>query len=124
MIMILEAILSAVESRSFCLMSLFIAIAAALVYTIGGVFMKLSQGLTVLGPTLMVYVCFLAGATLQILLLNGTELGVNYIFVLGMEAVLAALFGIYYFQEKLSLTHLSGMVLVVVGIALLRTGGK
>jgi small multidrug resistance pump len=105
-------------------MSLSIAIAAALVYTIGGVFMKLSQGLTVLGPTLMVYVCFLAGATLQILLLNGTELGVNYIFVLGLEAVLAALFGIYYFQEKLSLTHLSGMVLVVVGIALLRTGGK
>jgi small multidrug resistance pump len=105
-------------------MSLLMATLAALAYTIGGIFMKLSNGLSVPMPTVMVYGCFLTGATLQILLTKGVDLGISYIFVLGLEAILAALFGICIFQEKLSTPHLTGIFLVVMGVALLRSGVK
>ena len=36
--------------------------AAALLFTIGGIFMKLSDGVTRLGPSLAMAVCFVAGA--------------------------------------------------------------
>jgi|APDOM4702015248_1054824.scaffolds.fasta_scaffold636609_1 small multidrug resistance pump/quaternary ammonium compound-resistance protein SugE len=105
-------------------MSLLMATLAAFAYAIGGIFMKLSHGLSVPIPTLMVYGCFLTGATLQIFLMKGADLGISYIFVLGLEAILAALFGIFIFQEKLSIPHLTGIFLVVVGVALLRSGLK
>lgn len=105
-------------------MSLFIAMFAALAYTIGGIFMKLSHGLTVPLPTLAVYGLFFVGVTLQIMLTKGSGLGITYIFVLGLEAVLATLFGICIFQEKLSLLNMLGIVLVVLGVSFLRAGGE
>jgi small multidrug resistance pump/quaternary ammonium compound-resistance protein SugE len=102
-------------------MSLFLAIITALAYTIGGIFMKLSQGLTVPIPTVAVYALFLLGVTLQILLTNGSGLGITYILVLGLEAVMATLFGMYIFGEKLSPLNLSGIVLVLIGVIFLRS---
>jgi small multidrug resistance pump len=105
-------------------MSLLIAITAALSYTIGGILMKLSQGLSVPLPTVGVYVLFLLGATLQTILTNGADLGITYILVLGIEAVMATLFGTYIFQERLTFLNFSGIILVVIGVAFLRSGGK
>jgi multidrug transporter EmrE-like cation transporter len=105
-------------------MSLFIAILAALAYAIGGIFMKHSHGLSVFVPTLIVYACFFTGATLQTVLTNGADLGITYIFVLGLEAIIVALFGIHIFQEKLSTLNLTGIIFVVLGVAILRSGMK
>jgi small multidrug resistance pump/quaternary ammonium compound-resistance protein SugE len=105
-------------------MSLLIAIMAAFAFTVGGVFMKYSQGLSVLLPTIATYGLFLIGTTLQTFLMHGADLGITYLLVLGLEAILASLFGICIFHEKLSPTNLSGIFLVVVGVACLRANIK
>jgi multidrug transporter EmrE-like cation transporter len=105
-------------------MSLLIAIMAAVAFAVGGVFMKHSQGLSVFLPTVATYGFYLVGTTLQTLLMQGSDLGITYVLVLGLEAVLASLFGIYIFHEKVSATSLSGMFLVVAGIACLRFNPK
>jgi multidrug transporter EmrE-like cation transporter len=63
---------------------------------------------------------FVAGAILQALAMRGGDLGVVYVIVLGVEAVLAMAFGWYFFSESLSLWKVGGALLIVLGIATLR----
>jgi multidrug transporter EmrE-like cation transporter len=101
-------------------MYLLIAILAAFAYTIGGTFMKLSAGFSEFLPSVMVYVCFLVGATLQTFLLNQSHMGISYILVLGLEAVSALMFSLILFRESYSIVTMVGIFLVVMGTALLR----
>ena len=80
-------------------------IAAAFAFTLGGICMKSSAGMTRLTPTLLLYLFFAAGATLQTLALRRADLGVAYLFVLGLEAVLAFVFGVAFFAETVSLVE-------------------
>jgi multidrug transporter EmrE-like cation transporter len=105
-------------------MYLLLAILAAIAYTIGGTFMKLSSGFSEFAPSLMVYVCFLVGATLQIFLLNQTHMGISYIFVLGLEALSALMFSLFFFKESYSPLTMAGIFLVVMGTALLRAEAR
>jgi small multidrug resistance pump len=102
-------------------MTLLMAIAAALAYTIGGTFMKLSGGLSILGPTLLVYLCFGVGASLQTLITAKSPLGVSYVLVLGLESILAVTFGAIFFKEHYSWQGLFGISLVLAGVTILRT---
>ena len=52
---------------NFLSASLLLPIAAAFSFTVGGVFMQFSEGLSRFVPSLMVYVTFLLGASLQTL---------------------------------------------------------
>jgi multidrug transporter EmrE-like cation transporter len=101
-------------------MTFAMAIAAAIAYTIGGIFMKHSAGLSVLTPSLLVYLCFGLGASLQTLLTHKAQLGVSYILVLGLESVMAALFGAIFFKETYSIPAMLGIGLIVAGVAVLR----
>lgn len=98
-----------------------IVLLAAISFSIGGIFMKLSQGLTELIPSLLVYLFFILGASLQSFAMRDTELGVTYVIVLGCEAVLTLLFGVLLFKENYSLFKLLGVSLIVTGITFLRT---
>jgi multidrug transporter EmrE-like cation transporter len=100
-------------------MYLLLVLGAAIAFACGGVCMKSSAGMTRLGPTLLLYLLFAAGATLQTLALRKADLGVAYLFVLGLEAVLAVGFGCWFFAEGCSWWKLLGVAAVVVGIALL-----
>jgi small multidrug resistance pump/quaternary ammonium compound-resistance protein SugE len=100
-------------------MYLLLTIGAALTFALGGVCMKSSEGMTRPVPTLLLYLCFAAGATLQTLALRGSELGAGYLFVLGLEAVLAFGFGLCFFAESCSCPKLLGVAAVVVGVILL-----
>ncbi|MBC7807023.1 MAG: small multidrug resistance protein [Akkermansiaceae bacterium] len=102
--------------------SLLLAVLSAVCFTIGGVFMKHSDGLTKLAPTLTVFALFLVGACFNILLMKREDLGVAYVFVLGLEAVLAFLLGIWIFKEPVLLPRVLGVVLIVGGILLLKSG--
>ena len=82
--------------------------------------MKYCDGFTRLFPTMMIYVMFAVGATLQTIAMKQAELGATYILVLGLEAALAFVFGIYFFQEGVSLFKLLGVAMIVGGIILLR----
>ncbi|HEY9725893.1 MAG TPA: SMR family transporter [Chroococcales cyanobacterium] len=105
-------------------MYLLMVLAAAVSFTVGGIYMKLSQGLSHLTPSLLVYVFFCAGASLQTLAMRKSELGVTYIFILGLEAVLALLFGVFFFKETYSFLKLLGVSLIVAGIIFLRTSNS
>ena len=58
---------------------------AALFFTVGGIFMKLSEGLTKFWPTVIVFALFVTGAALQTLAMKREELAVTYLMVVGIE---------------------------------------
>jgi small multidrug resistance pump len=101
-------------------MHLLMAIVAAVSYTVGGLFMKLSAGFSNLVPSLLVYILFFVGATLQIHLTNGSHLGITYILVLGLEAGCAVLISHLVFKEPYSMSTVIGILLIILGTAFLR----
>ena len=64
--------------------------------------MKLSDGLTKFWPTMIVFALFVTGAALQTLAMKREDLAVTYLVVVGLEAMLAFLFGVLVFSESCS----------------------
>lgn len=93
---------------------------AAVSFAVGGIFMKLSEGITRLPATVAMLLLFVLGAGLQALAMTRRDLGVIYILVLGAEAVLAFGFGAFIFDEAVTARRLLAVALIVGGIALLR----
>jgi multidrug transporter EmrE-like cation transporter len=93
---------------------------AALSFAVGGYFMKLSQGLSRVGPTALVFVCFGLGAALQTLAMRDEQMTVTYVVVLGLEAMAAYLIGALLLHETTTPAKLGGIGLVVAGIMLLK----
>jgi multidrug transporter EmrE-like cation transporter len=98
------------------------AVLAALSFSVGGYFMKLSAGLTQLRPTLLVFACFGIGACFQTVAMQGQQMSITYIVVLGLEAISALFLGRLLLGEGISLSKLLGVGLVLLGIVLLRVG--
>ena len=99
------------------------AVTAGLAFTVGGVFMKYSQGLTQPLPSLAMLGLFGLGAALLTLSIDARgELGPAYLVVLGLEAVLALAFGAMLFGEHPNIGRLLGVGLLVVGMVLIETG--
>jgi len=95
---------------------------AALAFSIGGYFMKLSAGLTQLRPTLLMFGFFAVGAVLQTVAMRGEQMAITYIVVLGFEAITALALSIALLNEGGSWSKFAGVALVLAGIVLLRTG--
>ena len=93
---------------------------AAGLYVVGGVFMKYSRGLTRLVPTFALVVAFGAGALIQAWAMRREQLGPSYVVVLGLEALLAVVAGNLIFGETISVKIVTGVILVVMGIMVLR----
>lgn len=93
---------------------------AAALYVAGGTFMKYSQGLTRLAPTLALVAVFSAGALVQAWAMKHEALGSSYVVVLGLETLLAVAVGSLIFAEQMTVKMLCGVTLVVVGIVVLR----
>ena len=97
-------------------------IMAALFFTVGGVFMKLSDGLTKVWPSMIVFALFAAGAALQTLAMKREDLAVTYlVVVVGIESVLAFLFGVLLFSESCTPARIAGVLLIAGGIISLRS---
>jgi multidrug transporter EmrE-like cation transporter len=99
-----------------------LVVVAALSFSVSGYFMKLSSGLTVLGPTALVFALVALGASSQTLAMKGEQMSVIYIVVLGLEALTAFLLGTVLLNESSSLAKVAGVGLVLAGIVLLRFG--
>ena len=95
-------------------------ILASVVYAVGGLYMKLSHGLTRPWPTIAFSVLFLTGAMLQALGMRGSDMGVSYVFVLGVEAIVATVLSAAYLHEGFPPSRIAAVLLVVIGIAWLR----
>lgn len=97
-----------------------LVLSAAASFTVGGIFMKLADGVRDKSAIAALLVCFATGAILQSLAMRGEDLGVTYIVVLGVEAALAFLFGWLFFAEAVTAMKLAGVVAIVLGIVALR----
>jgi multidrug transporter EmrE-like cation transporter len=98
---------------------LWLYLAAATCYSLGGAAMKAAGGLHWQRANVLVYVLFCAGATLQTLSLRRAELGAGYIAVLGLEALIALGLGLLFFAETLSASKLIAIALILAGVYLL-----
>jgi multidrug transporter EmrE-like cation transporter len=95
-------------------------ILAALLFSSGGYFMKLSEGMTRVVPTVAFLLLFLLGAVMQTVALEKSQLSVTYVIVLGIEAVTAFLLGIFMLGEHSSPLKMGGTALILAGIIALR----
>lgn len=87
--------------------------------------MQMSQGFARIGPTALLYICFGLGATCQTLAMQKSgEMGMTYILIIGLEAVLAVVCGSVLFHENYSILKLVGVVLVTIGVLFLRSGSN
>jgi len=102
--------------------ALVLSVVAAIFFTFGGVLMKLSSGFSRLAPGLAALALFVAGAIAQTFAMKVADLGVAYVFVLGLEAVLAFAFGALFFGEAVSFAKLLGVALIIGGFAMLHLG--
>ncbi len=102
-------------------MYLCLALLAALAFTSGGVAMKHADGLQHAVPVTIFVALFSLGAVLQSQAMRGTDLGVTYILVLGLEAALAFGMGAVFFGEAVTLQKTTAVALIVAGIAFLRS---
>jgi multidrug transporter EmrE-like cation transporter len=101
-------------------MSVFQLILAAAMYAVGGLFMKLSDGVSRPGPTAAFMALFVFAAAIQAMGMRQADMGSSYIFVLGAEALASALLSVLYLHEHWSPLRVAAVFLVLVGIALLR----
>ena len=93
---------------------------AALFFTVGGIFMKLSEGLTTFWPTMIVFALFVTGAALQTLAMKREELAVTYL-VVRLESILAFLFGVLVFSESCTPVRIASVLFIAGGIISLRS---
>jgi small multidrug resistance pump len=103
-------------------LSTLFAVLAALSFTAGGYATKLSRGLTRWGPASLMFALFALGAALQAVAMRDRPMGVIYVTILGLEAIVALLLSTVALGEHWSAARLAGVGLIVAGIVLLESG--
>lgn len=93
---------------------------ASLAYAVGGLFMKQSAGATRGLPTLAFVLLFVAGSVLQAVAMRKSDMGVSYVFVLGVEAVAAVALSAVVLREPWTASRVAAVIVVLAGIAWLR----
>jgi multidrug transporter EmrE-like cation transporter len=101
-------------------MEILLLVFAAVAFSAGGLFMKLSAGASRPWPTAAFLALFVLGAIVQAVALRRTDLSVSYVFVLGLEAVVTVLLSVWLLHENCPPQRIAAIVLVVAGIAWLR----
>lgn len=100
-------------------MYLLLLVAASLLFATGGLFMKLSLGLTRPGPSALIFVFFGAGAVCQAYAMKRADMGVTYSIVLGLESIAAFLISVFALRESAAPTRILAVVMIAGGIVLL-----
>ncbi|MGA7457251.1 MAG: multidrug efflux SMR transporter [Methyloceanibacter sp.] len=98
--------------------------AAILLEVAGITSMKLSRGFAEPLPSLAVPVFYVLSAAAVILALKRLDLSVTYAIWSGVGTALAAMIGIAYFREPLTLLKLASLALVVLGVVGLSLAAK
>ena len=86
--------------------------------------MKKSNGFTVLIPSIITGMGYIASAVFLAIALKQLPLGTAYAMWTGMGIVGTTLLGILLFNEKLSVPQVVCVILIVIGIAGLKILGK
>ena len=102
---------------------IYLLIAGALEIT-WAVAMKMSNGFTVLIPSIIAGVGYIASAVFLAIALRKLPLGTAYAMWTGMGILGTTLLGVFLFHEKLSVPQVICVILIVIGIAGLKILAK
>ena len=86
--------------------------------------MKMSNGFSVLIPSIITVVGYIASAVFLSMALKGLPIGTAYAIWTGMGIVGTTILGVLLFNEKLSLPQVICVVLIVIGIVGLKLLSK
>lgn len=101
-------------------MEFLLLVAASVCFACGGLAMKFADGVAKPGAAAAFLTLFVTGAVLQSFGLRKADLGVAYIIVLGLEAVLTFAFSVWLLRESATATRVVAVVLILSGVVLLR----
>ncbi|WP_375513810.1 DMT family transporter [uncultured Nostoc sp.] len=90
---------------------------AAIVFEVSGTTcMKLSQGFTKIGPSILIIVFYGLCFTFLTLALKKLEVSVAYSVWAGLGTVLVAIIGILWFRESATFMKLLSIALIIMGV--------
>ncbi len=92
---------------------------AILTEVVGTTMMKVSEGLTRLIPSVLMFAMYAVSFIFMAFALKKLEVSTAYAIWSGLGTALIAAIGIAWFQESFSLTKLLGTGLVIAGVVLL-----
>jgi multidrug transporter EmrE-like cation transporter len=101
-------------------MAFLLLVMASALYAIGGLFMKLSNGMSRLAPTVAFLMLFVGGAVFQALGMRRTDLVVSYVFVLGAEVLIAVMLSAGYLQERYPPSRVAAILVILAGMLWLK----
>jgi small multidrug resistance pump len=102
-----------------------LCLAAAIVLEIcGTTALKLSDGLSRIGPAVAVVLCYAASFALLSLALREIELSIAYAVWSGVGTAVVAAIGVLWFGESAGSLKLVSLGLIVVGVAGLHLAGR
>ena len=96
---------------------------AILTEVVGTTMMKVSQGLTRLMPSVLMFVMYAVSFVFMALALKKIEVGTAYAIWSGLGTAMIATIGIVAFRESMSIPKLVGLVLIIGGVVLLNLKG-
>ena len=105
------------KTEVWCRMKWIYLLIAGLLEITWAITMKMSNGFTILIPSIITGVGYLASAVFLSIALKGLPLGTAYAIWTGMGIVGTTILGVMLFHEKLSLPQVICVILIVVGIA-------
>ncbi|HZY07937.1 MAG TPA: SMR family transporter [Ilumatobacteraceae bacterium] len=97
-------------------------IIGSVAFSIGGAFMRLSEGFTRLWPSVIVATCFVVGAGFLAKAVNRGGLSTTYVIGLGLEALISVGIGLALLGERLTVSQTAGVAIILVGLATLKHG--
>jgi small multidrug resistance pump len=92
---------------------------AILTEVVGTTMMKVSQGLTRLIPSILMFVLYGVSFVFMALALKKIEVSTAYAIWSGLGTAMIAAIGIVWFQESFNIPKLMGTVLVIAGVVLI-----
>ncbi len=104
-------------------MSWIYLIVAIISEVFGTITMKLSEGFSKIGPSVMIFVFYAVSLTFLTLALRKIEIGIAYAVWSGLGTALIAILGIFIFKESLSLLKMISIFLIILGVIGLNLAG-
>jgi small multidrug resistance pump len=97
-----------------------IAIAAEIA---GTLFLKASDGLSKLWPSLGVLVGYATAFTLMAMSLKKLDVGITYAIWSGVGIIGAAVGGMVFFNQSLTKMSVAGMAIIIIGVVVMNLSG-
>ena len=98
-------------------------IIAIIFEVVGTTFMKLSEGLTKLTPSIMMFICYILCFSVFALALKKIEVSVAYAIWSAVGVTLISIIGIMFFSENINAVKIISTLLIIAGVVGLKLSG-